>query len=168
MRPTYSTGVHRILAGAQEAAGKYRHRFVHTEYLLLGLLQERNTATGILKSLGCEREQLRKMCERRCKRGEHVMEGEIKLTPRVQQIMALATEQMQNFGHEQLDSRHVLLGILLEEEGAAGEILRQAGITTEAVKAAILNPQPEPAHSRREAHRESHDKKPFWKKLLRA
>lgn len=166
MRPTYSTGVHRILANAQEAAGKYRHRFVHTEYLLLGLLQERNSATGILKSLGLERDHLRKTCERRCKRGEHVMEGEIKLTPRVQHIMALATEQMQAFGHEKLDSRHILLGILLEEEGAAGKVLREAGVTVEAVRTAILTPTSGQEASEREEYADRPQRKSFWQRLL--
>jgi ATP-dependent Clp protease ATP-binding subunit ClpC len=167
VRPTYSHGVHRILANAQEEAGKYRHRFVHTEYLLLGLLHERNSATGLLKSLGFERERLRKACERRCKRGEHVMEGEIKLTPRVQHIMALAAEQMQTMGHAKLDSRHILLGILLEEEGAAGEVLRQSGVTEDVVRAAILTPKAA-GEAEQEEFSERRERKPFWKKLLRA
>jgi ATP-dependent Clp protease ATP-binding subunit ClpA len=167
VRPTYSNGVHRLLANAQAAAGKYRHRFVHTEYLLLGLLQERSSATGLLKSLGVERERLKRACEKRCKRGEHVMEGEIKLTPRVQHIMALALEEMQKLGHEKLDSRHVLLGMLLEEEGAAGEILREAGVTAEAVREAILSPTSAQSESGEESTERTKPRS-FWKKLLRA
>jgi ATP-dependent Clp protease ATP-binding subunit ClpC len=61
-----------------------------------------------------------------------------RMTPRVQQVMAIAGEEMNNLGHDALDSRHVLLGILQEDHGVAGDILRRNGITVEAVRTAIV------------------------------
>lgn len=165
MRPGYSAGVHRLLTHAQQVAGQYRHRFIHTEYLLLGLLKERNTATRVLRSLGVERERLRRACERRCRRGQHEMEGEIKLTPRVQHIMALATEQMQAMGDRELNTVHVLLGMLLEEEGIAGQVLRQSGVTADAVRTAALQ-MTAGAEDSSETGRPWGDRKPFWKRLF--
>ncbi|MCS6775474.1 MAG: Clp protease N-terminal domain-containing protein [Chloroherpetonaceae bacterium] len=166
MRPVYSAGVHRLLTHARQAAGQYRHRFIHTEYLLLGLLKERNTATRVLKSLGFERERLRRTCERRCRRGQHEMEGEIKLTPRVQHIMALAAEQMQAMGDRELSTVHVLLGMLLEEEGIAGQVLRQSGVTVEAVRATALQMASGAENASLETGDPQDRRKPFWKRLL--
>ncbi len=172
MRPGYSEGTRRMLNDAQEAAGRYRHRFVHTEHLLLGMLRERGSAIGLLKALGVERDRLRRACERQCQKGDHVMEAPLKLTPRVQQILALAGEQREAMGDTRLDTRHVLLGMLLETEGIAGQVLREAGVTVEAVLGAIETgrqagggAETDGLHS---ASKASSGRKPLWKLFSRA
>ena len=143
MLPAYSKGVRRLLSDAHVAAGRYRHRHIHTEYLLLGLLEERNSATRVLKRLGVDREEIRRSCEANCDYGDHtprrgnVMDAIQRMTPRVQQVMAIAGEEMESLGHDSLDSRHVLLGILQEDHGIAGDVLRRHGITVETVRDAI-------------------------------
>ena len=82
MRPGYSEGVHRLLSRAQTAAGKDRHRFVHTEHVLLGLLSGKNSAVRIITHLGCDPDKVRRACEKQCHRGDHEMEELLKLTPR--------------------------------------------------------------------------------------
>ena len=170
MQVTYSEGVHRLLADSQDAAGRYRHRFVHTEHLLLGLLSERSSGTRLLKTLGYDRDALRKACEKQCHRGENAMESNRKLTQRVQEIMAVAKMKMKEFGHEELDTRHILLGILLEPDGIAGNVLRQAGLTAPTVEAAIvaadLAPLESPS-SHRSSGRFDAMPRPLWKRLLR-
>lgn len=137
MRPPYSSGVQRLLRNSQHYAGKYHHRFVHTEYVLLALLKDSNGATQLLREMGRDTNVLRRKCEAKCHRGEHPMETERKLTPRVQNVMALAHEQMKQLGHSTVDTRHVLLGLLIEDEGLAGELLRKEGLTAENVVAAL-------------------------------
>lgn len=143
MQPSFSTGARRLLSDAHQAAGRYRHRFIHTEYLLLGLLQERNSATELLKKLGFDREQLRKVCQRHCQRGSQRMEENMKFTPRSQAILSLATEQARALGDNKVDSSHLLLGILMEPQGLAGQILRAEGITEEAARAALVGEESE-------------------------
>lgn len=143
MSSTISASSARVLANAQTAAGRYKHRFVHTEYLLLGLLQERNSAARILKTLGYDRERLRNACKLRCRNGIHTMQENLKMTPNAQHIMTLAGQQAKALGHSSIDSRHILLGALLEEEGIAGDVLRSEGLTADAVRAAIIREQEE-------------------------
>jgi ATP-dependent Clp protease ATP-binding subunit ClpC len=140
MRPKYSKGVDRLLESAHTAASKDRHRFVHTEYLLLALLQEPNSATQVLKRLGFDRRALRDQCENLCKIGKHRAAfdpAHIKLTTHSQAILTYAGQEMQSLDHGELDSRHLLMGMLREEEGKAGRLLRNAGVTLEAVLVAI-------------------------------
>jgi ATP-dependent Clp protease ATP-binding subunit ClpC len=170
MRPAFSTGAYQVMQLAQEAAGSYRHRFVHTEHLLLGLLEERNSATLLLKSLGYERRSLRRACEARCEYGHHQMEANLKTTSRVDTILALAAEQMAELGHEKIDSRHLLLGMLLEEEGIAGQILREAGLTYEDARAEMVAPgalSEAPARIAARPARPAATPQPFWRRWLR-
>ncbi len=138
MRPIQSQGVKQLLFDAKEYAGKYNHRFVHTEYLLLGLLKHTNSATKILRENGFDCRQLSETCKKQCSKGHHDPEENLKLTPRAQHVMALAGEQMLDLGHKDLDSRHIMLGLIMEEEGLGGIVLREAGLTPEILRNIIL------------------------------
>lgn len=48
-----------------------------------------------------------------------------KLTLRATQVLSLAEEQSKEFGHLFVQSEHILLALLLENEGVAGQILRK-------------------------------------------
>ncbi|GEM_PF-4296058 len=137
MRTPYSSGVQRLLQNAQNVSGKYNHRFVHTEYLLLALLKDTNGATELLRSMRRDVVSLRRKCEAKCHRGEHPMEEALKLTTGVQNVLAIAHEQVRALGHKTMDTRHVLIGLILEDEGIGGEILRHEGLTSEAILSAI-------------------------------
>lgn len=174
MQPNYTEGVRRMLSAAQTAAARYDHRFVHTEYLLLGLLQERGAATQLLKSLGYDPKALLKACAARCEHGEHGKDSGLKMTTRAQQIMIIAGKEAERQGDGKVRTTHVLVGMLEELNGLAGEVLREAGLTTDAVRKAIAQspkaaeppaPEPEP---HRPNHPNTHAKKPLWKLLRRA
>jgi ATP-dependent Clp protease ATP-binding subunit ClpC len=174
MQPNYTEGVRRMLSAAQTAAARYDHRFVHTEYLLMGLLQERGAATQMLKTLGYDPKALLKTCTARCEHGTHGKDSGLKLTTRAQQIMLLATQEAERQGDGKVRTTHVLVGMLEELDGIAGEVLREAGLTADVVRAAIAQspkapeppaPEPEP---HRPNHSHTHAKKPLWKLLRRA
>jgi ATP-dependent Clp protease ATP-binding subunit ClpA len=101
------------------------------------------------------------------------MESGLKLTSRSQAVLKLAEKQREALGHRQLDTTHVLLGLVLEEEGIAGSVLRGAGITAEAVRAAIRGERdvssvpPAAASQRPKASAEAPLRKPLWRILLR-
>ncbi len=139
MRPNQSQGVKQLLYDARSYANKFHHRFIHTEYLLLGLLKQSNSATVILNDHGYNCRKLSDICKKRCQKGHHDLEENLKLTPRAQYVMALAGEQMLDLGHENMDSRHVLLGLLIEEEGLGGRVLREAGLTSDKVRKFIID-----------------------------
>lgn len=165
MRLDYSPGVRRLLAGAQKAAGQYKHRCVHTEYILLGLLESRNAATRLLEDQGFNPNRLKDACKRECETGSGSMKKELRLTHRAEHILELAEEEMRRFGHERLDSRHILLGIVLEPEGTGGSVLREAGVSAEAIRDLIRE---ELSDVRGQTPRqEAAARRPFWKTLLR-
>lgn len=169
MPKTHGSSSARVLANAQSAAGRYKHRFVHTEYLLLGLLHEKNSAVRLLESLGYDRDRIQQACKKHCRKGEHVMQDNLKLTPNTQRIMLLAEQQCKALGHRELDSRHILLGMVMEENGEAGEILRHSGLTEDAVRDAIQRGAGKGTSAShqvtppRPSMVQPADTKPFWK-----
>ena len=60
-------------------------------------------------------------------------------TNRLQTALRLAGDEAQALGHEQLNSAHLLLGLLAEEGGIAAHILESAGVESGVVRAALLS-----------------------------
>ena len=170
MLASYSKSCERVLLFAQKEASQRRHRYIHTEYLLLGLLQDSNSATLILEDLGYSLGKLKRLCQAESSIGDHSPKGELRLTSRVRNIIERAESQKQAFDHPEVSETHLLLGILLEKEGVAGKVLRDCGVTYDAVRNALLAqdvPVSSNAKSRAKAtHRSS--KKSLWQFLSRA
>jgi len=51
-----------------------------------------------------------------------------RFTDRARKVMALANEQTQRFGHEQIGTEHILLGLLKEGSGAGAAVLQNQGV----------------------------------------
>ena len=70
------------------------------------------------------------------KRGEPL--NETKFTQRAQTALRLAQESAAELGHGYVGSEHLLLGLLREGHGVAAQVLRAAGLDTEALRTAIV------------------------------
>jgi ATP-dependent Clp protease ATP-binding subunit ClpA len=60
-----------------------------------------------------------------------------RFTERTRQVVVLAQEEARALGHEYLGTEHILLGLLRDEEGVAGRILAQLGVTADEVRAEV-------------------------------
>jgi len=112
---------------------------IHTEHLLLALLMGDGSGKGALKSLGVDCGALEKACKDRCTRGWYFRRRDLPLTLRGDDIMAFAADEMRRVRSPVLSTGHVLLGMLLEPRGIAGDVLRTAGVTLEATREALRN-----------------------------
>jgi ATP-dependent Clp protease ATP-binding subunit ClpC len=65
-----------------------------------------------------------------------------RFTDKARRVVVLAKEESSSMGHPQIDSEHLLLGMLRERDGMAGRILNDMGVTMEAVRSLVaeLNP----------------------------
>lgn len=61
-----------------------------------------------------------------------------KFTKNAKKALMAATQEAKNLGHNYIGTEHLLLGIV-KEEGMAGDILRQMGLTDEMVTRSILH-----------------------------
>jgi len=58
-------------------------------------------------------------------------------TPKAKSAMVLAAREAILFKHQAVGTEHLLLGLILEQEGIAGNVLRAAGLTAEIVRSEI-------------------------------
>ncbi|HMV56972.1 MAG TPA: ATP-dependent Clp protease ATP-binding subunit, partial [Nitrospira sp.] len=98
-------------------------------HLVLAILRETDgIALMILKKMGLSTEQIRLEIERNLPGGGTTMTfGEIPFSPRVKKVIEYGVEEARLLGHNHIGSEHLLLGLLREEEGIGGKILRSLG-----------------------------------------
>jgi ATP-dependent Clp protease ATP-binding subunit ClpC len=119
----------KIIILAREEAERHQNDYLGTEHLVLALLRESDgIALMIIKKMGLSTEQIRLEIERNLPGGGTTMTfGEIPFSPRVKKVIEYGVEEARLLGHNHIGSEHLLLGLLREEEGIGGKILRSLG-----------------------------------------
>lgn len=117
----------RVVVLAQEQARGLQHNYIGTEHLLLGLLAEQEgLAADVLEGLGVTFERVREQVVQMIGRGEESTEQmRIPFTPRAKKVLELALRERLELGHREIDTEHILLGLLRENESVASRILRE-------------------------------------------
>ncbi|HEV8572958.1 MAG TPA: Clp protease N-terminal domain-containing protein [Actinomycetota bacterium] len=71
-----------------------------------------------------------------------------RFTERARRVVVLAQEESREMGHDHIGTEHLLLALIREQDGIAGQVLGEAGITLESarkqVEAALGRGEPEP------------------------
>src|SRR5574341_923018 len=119
----------KIIILAREEAERHQNDYLGTEHLVLAILREGDgVALAVTKKMGLSPEQVRLEIERNLPTGGSTMTfGEIPFTPRVKKVIEFSIEEAKLLGHNYIGSEHLLLGLLREEEGMGGKILRSLG-----------------------------------------
>jgi ATP-dependent Clp protease ATP-binding subunit ClpC len=120
----------KIIIYAREEAEKRQNDYLGTEHLLLALLKDEDALpVAILKKMGLSTNEIRMEVERNLPTGSSNLMtfGEIPFTPRAKKVLELSIEEARLLGHSYIGSEHLLLGLIREEEGIAGKILRNLG-----------------------------------------
>ena len=129
----YTEGAKRALAIAQEKAVEYKHNYVGTEHLLLGLVEEEKSVSArALLALGVEGKALEQEVIRALGKGTH-SGGQLQMTPRTKHVLDLAQQAANGRGHNYIGTEHILLGLLYDGGGVAMQLLAAKGIRPEDV-----------------------------------
>jgi len=132
----FSERARRVLALAQDEAQRFKHNYVDTEHILLGLVrEEEGAAAKILVKLGISLSKVRSAVEFIIGRGQKPGTGEIGLTPRAKRVIELAIDEARHLGHNYIGTEHLMLGLLHEGEGVAAGVLSSLGVTLEQARA---------------------------------
>src|SRR5579884_4312680 len=106
-----------VLSLAQEEAHRFRHNYIGTEHLLLGLIREGDgVAARVLRRMGVDLNKARGSIEAIIGRGKHLVAGEVGLTPRAKKVIELAVEEARYLNHDYIGTEHLLLGLIREGE----------------------------------------------------
>lgn len=131
----------KIILYAREEAEKRNSEFLDTEHLLLAILREEESIPmAILRKLGIALESIKYEIEKRISsEGNLLIYGEIPFSPRAKKVLENAVEEARLLGHPYIGSEHLFLGLIREEEGIAGKLLRSFGINLLAVRQLTIN-----------------------------
>ena len=137
MKPEkYTENARKALWAAQAEAVARNQNYLGTEHLLLGLLRQLDsTAARALTALGLKPEQIQQAASPvTAGAGDPPGKSQIGFSPRARKVMEYAEEESQELGQALVGSEHILLGLVREEGGIGGQILRTLGITLDAAK----------------------------------
>src|SRR2546427_720278 len=118
------------LALARREADRFKHNFVGTEHLLLGLIRlGQGVAVNVLQKLGLDLETVRREVENQVGAGTDLkMTGTIPYTPMVKKVLALAVKESKALNHTYVGTEHLLLGLLGEDASVAARVLTSLNV----------------------------------------
>ena len=128
------------LARARKEADRFKHNFVGTEHVLLGLIRlGQGVAVNVLRNMGLDLETVRMEVEKQVGTGpDQKLGGNIPYTPRVKRVLALAAQEARALNHTYVGTEHLLLGLLREGDGAAARVLSGLNVDVEKARVEIL------------------------------
>jgi ATP-dependent Clp protease ATP-binding subunit ClpC len=130
-----------IIQQAAETAVKFGRREVDTEHLLYALADS-DVVQEIFKQFKLKSEDIKGYIEANAPKGDQKPADEEKVevtvSPRVKQVLEKAFSSSRQLGHSYVGPEHLLIGLLQEDEGMAGDILRKYGLTPESLRQKIV------------------------------
>ncbi len=131
----------KIIIYAREEAEKRQNDYLGTEHILLALLRDDDgLPVAILRKMGISIDELYMEVERNLPSGTNIMTfGDIPFTPRAKKVLELAVEEARLLGHNYIGSEHLMLGLIREEEGIGGKILRSFGVNLLGARQLTIN-----------------------------
>eukprot|EP00922_Rhytidocystis_sp_ex-Travisia-forbesii_P035496 GHVS01052696.1.p1 GENE.GHVS01052696.1~~GHVS01052696.1.p1 ORF type:complete len:1128 (+),score=314.86 GHVS01052696.1:129-3512(+) len=129
----------KVIMLAQEESRRGGHNFVGTEQLFLGLLgQGTGLAAVAMASLGLNLREMRHRLEHLVGKGSGFVSPEVPFTSRAKHSLERALEASRQCGHAFIDTQHLLLGVLKEEDGSVTKVLSAFGIEKNKLKVEIM------------------------------
>ena len=125
-----------LLQQAAETALEFGKKDVDTEHLLLALT-DNTVVQEILSEFKLSAEDLKRDIRENAPRGKAKLEGgkvQMGVSPRAKGALEQALVASRELDHSYVGPEHILIGLVEEEEGFAGELLRKYGLTAQAVR----------------------------------
>ena len=128
----------RVLTLAQEEAERLGQTYIGTEHILIGLIrQEQGMAARVLRDLGVELAEVRKKMESVLGRSPGPVRQGMLPTSRVKRVIELSFQEAHRRSSASVGTEHLLLGLLLEGEGIAAQVLQDFGVQLARVEAVL-------------------------------
>ncbi|MCK5528538.1 MAG: ATP-dependent Clp protease ATP-binding subunit, partial [Kiritimatiellae bacterium] len=130
----------RVIQLARKEAERFNHPYAGTEHLLLGLIAlGEGVAVEVLDHMGLSLESVRLEVEQIVGQGPGMKTaGQVPFTPRSKKVFQLAMAEAQALGHSYVGTEHILLGLIHEGEGIAGQVLCNLGVDLDDARIEIM------------------------------
>ena len=133
----FSNRTNEALQIAVEKAIEKKQRAVDTEQILFGLTKDEVVMKRVFKELGIDIKELQTQLEKQMVEGTY-SGSQPSFTPRASQVVQLAYQESLELKHNYIGTEHLFLGIILEGEGLAAQILRKYAITHPQARQAVI------------------------------
>lgn len=128
----FSDRAREVVEDSIEKAREFNSKYVDTEHLLLGLLEE-EVASSLLMDLGIKTDDLKKYLEKNIVEGTGDEDKDPEFSSRAKKVLELAFYAARDMGHNYVGSEHIILGLVSEGEGMAAQVLSKYSIDSEKV-----------------------------------
>jgi len=130
-----------LLQEAAQTALKFKRNEVDTEHLLYAISNS-DVIKEIYKQFKVNPDDVKNYIEANTPKGiQEAKKGEtpqLYISPRIKNVFELAFQAAQELGHSYVGPEHLLVGLVEEEDGMAGDLLRKYGLTPESVRQKII------------------------------
>jgi ATP-dependent Clp protease ATP-binding subunit ClpC len=128
---------------ARDEAARLRHDYIGTEHLLLGLIRlGEGRAVEVINNLGLEIQDLKASIEEVVQpAGGTMTMGNLPLTARAKKTLEVSGQEARALKSKDIDTEHILLALLKDEEGVAAQVLSMYEIDYKEVYEELKNIQ---------------------------
>ena len=125
MNEMFTESARKAIEYARDEASRLRHDYIGTEHLLLGLIRlGEGRAVEIILNLGLELTDLRASIEEVVQpSGGTMTMGQLPLTARAKKTLEVSGQEARALKSKDIDTEHILLALLKDEEGVASQVL---------------------------------------------
>jgi len=140
MREQYTKQAAIALKHAKKAAKYYKHNYIGTEHLLLGLLQTtEGTASMILSQAGVDEQRLLNLIDRLiAPPAEILLETPQGYTPRAEKVLLGSMNEANALHNNCIGTEHILIALLKEYDSVGTRLLHTMGINIQKLYVDIL------------------------------
>lgn len=125
MNEMFTERARKAIEYARDEAARLRHDYIGTEHLLLGLLRlGEGRAIEAITNLGLEINDLKASIEDVVQpSGGTMTMGQLPLTARAKKTLEVSGQEARALKSKDIDTEHILLALLKDEEGVASQVL---------------------------------------------
>ena len=140
MYERFTDRARKVMQLANQEAQRFRHEYIGTEHILLGLVHEgAGVAANVLKNLDIDLQRIRREVEEIVQRGpDSIYMGKLPQTPRAKKVIEFAIDEARRLTHNYVGTEHLLLGLLREQEGVGAQVLMNLGLRLDFIREEVL------------------------------
>jgi len=125
MNEMFTEAARKAIEYARDEAARLKHDYIGTEHLLLGLIRlGEGKAIDIITNLGMDLADLKASIEEVVQpSGGTMTMGQLPLTARAKKTLEVSGQEARALKSKDIDTEHILLALLKDEEGVAAQVL---------------------------------------------
>ena len=118
-----------VIMGAQKESENFKHGYIGTENILLGIMLEDGYAKKTIESFNIDFDEVRDLVEEYLGFGDYTMpKDELLLTPRTKKLFDESFVEASRFNHKYASPEHMLLALIKEDDSVAYTLLSKLNV----------------------------------------